>query len=152
MSLATWLWFHFHPNPKEVIRKQLNSLTRVATVRPEDSQLVRLADAQKLPEFFSPNARIILNSPDFPQGTIEGREEISDTAAALKSHIDSLKIEFVDIDIIVASDKQTAQANLTAKITFPGDEGFSAQELKFLLRLINGKWIVTQAETVKAFN
>ena len=51
----------------------------------------------------------------------------------------------------MAPDRQSAVADLTAKAAVPGQKDFEVQEMKFVLKKINGEWLITRAETVKTF-
>lgn len=150
--LGFWLWTVFFPNPEKAIRKQLDSLAQTASIKSDDGAIVRLAAAHKIPEYFSPDSRIILNIPQFRSQTLEGREDISEAAALIQSRLKSVKIEFLDLNVTVGLEKKTAQVELTAKITFPGDEDLTAMELKLLLKQIDGQWLITRVENVQPFN
>ena len=63
----------------------------------------------------------------------------------------TLKVEFVDVLLTLAPDKQSAVADLTARMQPAGGE-LNVQEIKLTLKKVDGQWLVTRAETVRTFN
>jgi hypothetical protein len=63
-----------------------------------------------------------------------------------------LKVEFPDMNISLGADGQTAKVNLTGKGTVPGERDISAQEFNFMLKKVDGKWLIYQVETVKTLS
>ena len=47
--------------------------------------------------------------------TIMGRDEITQAALAARSTVSSLSVKFLDVDVTVAPDKQSATADLTVE-------------------------------------
>ena len=151
-GLGFWLWTVLHPNPEKVIRNRLESLARTSSISADDSPIVRLAAAQEIPDYFSKDARIIINLPQFRARSLDGRDEISEAAMYLQSRLRGVKIQFLDFNFTLGLEKTTAQVDLTAKITFLEDGDLTAQEFKILLKKIDGQWLITHVETVKPFN
>ncbi|HMP81996.1 MAG TPA: hypothetical protein PKA41_04730 [Verrucomicrobiota bacterium] len=151
-GLGYWLWTVFFPPPEKLIRRQLISLARTASIDTKAGTIARAVAATEIPGFFTQDARIIVNIPPYPQQSLEGRDDISEAAKLLQARIRSIKVEFLDLNIVVGKEKRSAQVDLTAKITFPRDDDLIAQELKFLLKENDGKWLITRVMTVNAFN
>jgi hypothetical protein len=61
-------------------------------------------------------------------------------------------VEFLDINVTVALDHQTAVADLTAKGRVPGEREILAQELKMTLKKIGRNWFIQKIETVKSLS
>ena len=66
--------------------------------------------------------------------------------------MDSLSVEFLDINIILGSDKSTAVANLTARAKVTGEKEYLVQELRFILKKIGRAWLINRIETVKTLS
>jgi hypothetical protein len=58
-------------------------------------------------------------------------------------------VEFPDVNVTVAPDKQSATADLTVKAQAGGDRDSIWQEMKFTLQKTGGKWLITRVETVR---
>jgi hypothetical protein len=67
----------------------------------------------------------------------------------IRTHLSSVSIEFLDIVIALAPNNQSAVANLTAKVRVPGEKDMIPQELKMMLKKVDGKWLIRKVETVK---
>jgi ketosteroid isomerase-like protein len=150
IALGFWGWHLFFPGPEQVIRKQLLQLARIATIAPNESQLGGMGNAQKLTMFFSTDAEVVVDVPGRLQHTFNGRDEIRDAAAGVRATLRSLSIEFFDMVVTVAPDKQTAVAQLTAKATMPGENVPEVQRIKAEFKKVDGEWLIHRAETVKA--
>jgi hypothetical protein len=59
--------------------------------------------------------------PGHGQNTLFGRNQITQVAMAARSLAGVLIVEFLDPDVSVASDKQTAVVDLTAKVRIAGE-------------------------------
>lgn len=150
IALGFWTWHLLFPGPDQVIHKQLLQLARSATIAANESQLGRMANAQKLMMFFTPDAELVVDVPGRLEHTFNGRDEIRDAAAGVRATLRSLSIEFFDIVITVGPDKQTAVAQLTAKATMPGETVPEVQRIRAEFKKVDGEWLINRAETVKA--
>lgn len=133
-----------------MIRKQLMKLSIVASVPPNESQLGHMASGQKLTTFFTPDTELVVDVPGRLQHTFNGREEVLEAAAGVRATLRSLSVEFFDLVITVAPDKQTAVVQMTAKATMPGESVPEVQRVKAEFKNSNGEWLISRAETVKA--
>jgi hypothetical protein len=147
---AFWAWHLLFPGPEQVIREQLTQLARVASVPANESQLGRMAGAQKLTTFFTTDAELVVDVPGRLQHTFSGRDELLEAAAGARGTLHSLTVEFFDLVITVAPDKQSAVVQLTAKATLPGENVPEVQRVKAEFKNNGGEWLIRRAETVKA--
>src|SRR5947199_6027185 len=63
-----------------------------------------------------------------------------------------LSVEFLDVNVAVAPDRQSAVADLTAKGKVPGEKDILVQELKIKLKKIGRGWYLQRVETVKSLS
>jgi hypothetical protein len=70
-------------------------------------------------------------------------------AAGARASLIGLKVEFPDVNITLAPDRQSATADLTVKVQTAGDRDFIWQEMKFTLQKTGGHWLITRVETVR---
>jgi hypothetical protein len=148
-GLGFWGWSVLFPGPEQVIRKRLNNLARTASFSSQEGTLVKLAGAQALTAYCTPDVEIIVDVPGHSRQTITGQDELRTAAAAARTYASGCNLQFFDIIVTVAPDKQSANAELTARANVPRERDFFVQELKFALKKVEGKWLICRAETVK---
>jgi hypothetical protein len=145
-ALAVWLWIVFHPSPEKVIRKQLLELAETASYPAGQGSIARLASAEKLSSFFSPDAILIVTVPGARSREIVGRGEIMQAALAARSVASEVTVKFVDFVFTINPDAKTAEVKLTATIKYPREQDFVPQAFRFYLREIDDKWLITKVE------
>lgn len=148
-GLAFWLWTVLSPSPERVIRSRLNGLAKTISFSGGGGELAKAYNAQKAADFFTTNVEVELNPGGFEPITLRGRDEILQGAMAARSRLTSLKVEFLDMNVSVGADGQTAKVNLTGKADVPGERDISAQEFNFMLKKVDGKWLISRMETVR---
>jgi ketosteroid isomerase-like protein len=149
IAAGVWLWTILFPSPEKAVRRQLSELARDASFSGNQSSLAVIAGAQRLANFFSTNVEVNLDVPGRIQHTLTGRDEIMQADAGARASLDGLKVEFPDVNVTVAPDKQSATADLTVKAQAGGDRDSIWQEMKFTLQKTGGKWLITRVETVR---
>jgi hypothetical protein len=150
--VAIWLWRHFFPGPEQAIRKNLAELAQAACVTPNEAPVTKLSNTLKIASLFAEDAELTLDVPGQLKQTISGRENIRTAVAGARSMVTSLKVEFLDVDVNLSSDKRSAAVRLTAKGDIPGETTPQVQELKADLKYIDGHWLIYHAETVKTLH
>ena len=152
VGLGLWGWRAWFPGPEAVIRKRLTELARAASFSASEGALAKLANAQTLTAFCTPDVEITVDIPGRSRQTFSGRDELLQAAVAARSAVPGLNVEFFDILVTVAPDQNSAEANLTAKGKVSGEKDFYVQELKFLLKKVEGQWLIFQVETVRTLS
>jgi hypothetical protein len=152
VGLCVWLWTVLHPSPETIIRSRLNALAKALSFNSKSGLLGQAYDAQKTAEFFTADVDVEVNLAGYEPISLHGRDEVLQIVLAARSRLTSLKIEFPDMNISLTADGQSAKVNLTGKGTIPGERDISAQEFNFLLKKVDGKWLIYQVETVKTLS
>lgn len=152
MAVGIWLWTILFPSPEKIIRHQLSAVAKHASFTADESTLARLASAESLAGYFSTNVEVNLDVPGRDGHSILGRDEITQVALASRSATSSLSIKFLDADVIVAPDKQSATADLTVEARVSDDQDLIVQEMKFTLQNISGQWLITRVETIRTLS
>lgn len=150
--LGFWAWRTLFPSPEKVIRSRLRKLAAIASFKVDSGTIPKAYKASQIPDYFTPDVVIHLNAPGYEPLSVDSRNELQEYVTAEFNRLDGLKIEFLDINVKLGADKQTAIANLTGKATVNGARDFSVQEFNFLLRKIDGKWLIYRVETVKTLS
>ena len=148
-GLGFWGWRALFPSPEQVIRKRLTALAQAASFSGKEGTLARLAGAQAVTTFCTPDVEITVDVPGFSRHTFEGNDELLQAVAGARSTGRGFSVQFLDIIVTVAPDQNSATAELTAKGVLSGEKDLYIQELKFCLRKVEGKWLIFRAETVK---
>jgi ketosteroid isomerase-like protein len=149
IGLGVWVWQVFFPSAEKAIRSRLAELARTASFKPADGTVPKTLKAQKLPEFFTADAVILLDARGFRPQKISGREEIQQQVTGAMHFLQGLHVEFLDINLTFDPDKRSAIANLTGKAIVDGERDFYVLELNFMLKKVDGEWLIYRVETVK---
>jgi hypothetical protein len=152
VAVGFWLYTIFFPGPEKVIRKRLARVAQLASVRPDQGLLSRGSSIQELANCFDSKVEITFNWREGSQHTLAGRDEIIEAAKLAHGRFKRLEIEFLDMNVALAADKQSATVHLTAKITSSDERDFQVQEFKIHLKKVNGEWLIFQIETVRTLS
>lgn len=152
IGLGVWLWSVLFPSPEKAIRSLLHTLARNVSFSMQESVISRGFKVEKAAGFFTASAEISLDLRGVERFEFASREEISQALMAVANNTSAVKVEFLDINVSLDPDGQTAKANLTGKWTVPGDRDLNAQEFNFFLRKESGTWLIYRIETVKTLS
>ena len=148
-GLGVWGWGVLFPSPEKIIRSHLNELAKTISFESGEGNIGKMWHLKSLPDFFTVNVIVNTEVPGYPPHVFNGRDEIMQAAMAARSRLEGLKVEFLDVNVQLGPDKQTAMADLTGKATASGQNDFWAQEFRFSFKLVDGKWLIDRVETVK---
>lgn len=152
IGLCVWGWFLLFPSPQHIIRKQLKGLAATASFRGNEGPLAKAYNAEKLSGYFATDVVVVVDIPGHGQQSFEGLDTVLQAAMAARQSLSGLKAEFLDINVTVGPDKQSATVNLTAKGTVPGESDFFVQEMKFAFKKVDGKWLISKVETIRTLS
>lgn len=152
IGLGIWGWFILFPGPEKVIRSRLNNLARTLSFEPKDGTIARGYSAQKAAGFFTTDVEINVDGRGLEPLHFSGRDEIQQAALGAARLLRGLKVEFLDINLALGPDKLTAKANLTGKWTLAGDRDFNVLEFNFLLKKVDGVWLIYRVDSVKTLS
>jgi len=151
-ALSVWLWFVLFPSPEKVIRQRLTKLAHTASFSSGEGNLAKLATAEDIAGYFATNVEIDINVPGRLQHTLVGRADIRQAALGARERLNAMKVQFPDIKVTVASDKQSATADLTIEVTIAGEPDSIVQEMKFSFQKTDDGWLITRVETVRTLS
>jgi hypothetical protein len=150
LGVAAWLWTVCFPNPKQAVRNRLNQVAQLASFSANQGNIMRVANVQKLGRLFAEDVQVMVDIPGTESHTFTSREELMQIAMAANRLSSGLKAEFLDINIEMGTGDQSALADLTLKAKVGGESDLIVQELKFTLKKIDGDWLITRVETLRA--
>jgi hypothetical protein len=149
VAAGIWLWTILFPSPEKIVRSRLAEIARDASFKSDESPLATMAAAEEISACFSTNAEIAVQIPGSDDHNLTGRGEITQGVVAAHSVVGELKMEFLDVNVAIAPDRNSATADLTIRITSPPDKESTAEEMKFSFKKIDGDWLITRVETVR---
>lgn len=151
IGFCFWLRSVFFPSPEHAIRSRLNALASAVSFNSKSGLLSKAYDAQKAASFFTTNVEVDIDVSGYDPISLHGQDEVLQALQA-STRLSSLKVEFPDMNISLSPDAQEAKVNLTGKAIVPGQRDISAQEFNFMLKKINGEWLIYKVETVRTLS
>ena len=152
IALGVWIWITFFPGPEQAIRKRLAELAQLGSFAGNEGQIAKVANAQKLTSFFTPDVEISVDVPGVPRQKLSGQDDLLKSAMTVRTYLASLKVELLDITVTFTPGKTSATVNLTLKVQINGERDFTPQEMKFILKKVKGEWLIREAETVRTLS
>jgi hypothetical protein len=153
VGLGIFAWRYFFPSPERVIRSRLLNLAETVSFKENDGNISRIYKADKVGDFFTLDVEVTVDVRGYAMShTINGRTEIKQALLAAHSRVKGLRVQFLDINVTLQPDKETAVANLTAQADIAGERDFHIQELNLTLKKVEGKWLIFKIETVKTLS
>jgi hypothetical protein len=151
-AVGFWLWTVAFPSPEKIIRKRLLSMAGDVSFSHDQNNLVQLAHAQSVADFFSSNVVLDLTLPAHNEQTTLDRAEITQAVLASRQQVTDLDVKFPDINVTVAPDKNSATADVTVEGTVSGEHDAILQEVKFTFEKTDGHWLINRVETVRVLS
>jgi SnoaL-like domain len=149
-AVGVWLWTIFFPSPEKIIRKQMVKLAQDVSFSQDENNLIKIAEAQNVPGFFSSNVEVNITIPGHEQQSMTGRDEIRTAALASRQAATDLDVKFPDVNVTVAPDRNSATADVTMDATISGEHDAIIQELNITFQKTDGQWLISRVETVQA--
>lgn len=139
--VAAALWYAFWPNEERLVRGRLADIAAIASVPANEADLARMTRIAQLRDYLDRDIRVRYGSQES-----SSRDMVLGALAQWKASPDGVKVEFVDVQVTLDPARpDAATAYLTAKIT--GRDSVDAREADVRLARVDGKWVVTGAET-----
>jgi hypothetical protein len=147
-----WAWDSLFPSPAKVIRKRLVQVARLASFSSREGALAAAGNVQELLGLCTEDIEVQVKLSGRYQETFSGRDALRARALGVRSVIGGLQVEFLDINVTIAPDGVSADADLTVKGVVPGERETIYQEVKFFFRKVGGAWLIRRVETVKSLS
>ena len=152
IGLGLWGWCILFPSPEKVIRSRLNNLAGTLSFAPKAGAIARGYSAQKAAGFFTTDVEINVDGRGVEPLHFSGRDEVQQALVWAARSLRGLQVEFLDINLTLNPDQQSAKANLTGKWTLAGDRDFNVLEFNFLLKKVDGVWLIYRVDSVKTLS
>ncbi len=139
--IAAALWYVLWPNEERIVRGRLNDIAAIISVPANETDLARMTRVAQLRDYIAQDIHVRYGSQEAPS-----RDMVIGALTQWGRSADAVKVEFVDVQVTLDSARpDAATAYLTAKIT--GRDSVDAREADVRLGRVDGKWMVTGAET-----
>jgi len=149
-ALLWWGWRTFFPSDERRVQKLLHGIAETVSVPAEGKFVGGVLAADRLKGFFTPEVEIAVDVPGETHFNLNGREELAQAYLLARTQYRGLTVEFFDIQVSVASDRETAVADLTARARQPGRQELHVQEMRVNLVRRAGEWRVQRVETTRS--
>src|SRR5262249_40851196 len=94
------------------------------------------------------NVEVNVDLPHEHEHRLITRDEIVQGLSAAKTAA-TITVKFHDITVTVSGDGLTAQADVTVEVQVSGESEVVIQQMKFTLKKVDGKWLITKVQTVR---
>jgi hypothetical protein len=150
LAAAGWLvWSFLFPSPEKVIRKRIEELAVAASFGANEGELAIVNNAGKVAGFFTRDVEILVDVRGYQSRMLSGRDQLFQTATAMRSRLRGLSVEFLDVLVSLGPNRRIATVSLTAKASVPGDRDFMVQELEFTMVREGRDWLIRRVKTVR---
>jgi hypothetical protein len=149
IALSVWGLQRLFLSDEAAVRNRLGKLAAAASFGPKESPFVRLTYGDGLASFFTSDVVVNLTGVPTDVTQIQGRDKLRDLARIGRANFQQLSVRLLDIQPVVEADRRTATVHLTVIAEGDGEKNAIVQELKLLLRKEDGKWLVSQMDTVR---
>jgi len=154
LGAGIWLWMYLHPGPEAAIRRRLDDVATEFSFSGDEGMLARAAQAQKLAGYFGRELSVTVDLPGLSSYETMSRDEIAQLALGLRSspRLRSLKVQCLDPVITLGADHKSAIVELTIRAESAGDKYLVVQEMRFMMKEVDGEWLILRVDTVKTLN
>jgi len=149
IAAAVWVFQVLFPGDEKLIRKLLVQVAEAAAIKPNENPIFKLAGANKLVGFFSPEAELQVDVSGTDIRSISGRDDLLQAVTAARAGLQEARIQLHEVHVNVDPDRQSAGAQLVVSAYINGATDPLVQELKMQLKKIDGRWKIVRVQTVK---
>lgn len=130
------------PSEERRIRAQLDGLVETVNAPPAEG-IDGLARAARIGNAFTPD--VVVDFGDGPP--TRGRETIMAVASRLQDRARTVKVSIQDVDVVVSSDRSSADVDLTVIVTT--NDSTDAREFQVQMLKPDGTWLISRATVVR---
>jgi ketosteroid isomerase-like protein len=150
VALGVWGYRVLFPGDERLIRSLLAAVAETASIKPNQNPLVKLAGGGKLAGFCTPDVVIHIEMSGVRARTIHGQDELREMATAARAQLQEARIQFRDLTVEIAPDRETALVHLTVLANIDGSTDPYFQQFKLRLKKADGRWKISQVDPLRA--
>jgi len=149
LALSVWIYRILFPSDEKLIRKLLAEVVQTAEVKPNENPLFKIAGANKLVGFFTPDAVLKMEVAGVDTRTLDTPDDLKQAIAAARASLQEAKFQLHEVQVNVDPDSQSATAQFVVAAYLNGSGDPMVQELKMQVKKIDRYWKISRVETVK---
>lgn len=149
LALGIWIYRIFFPGDEKLIRALLAEVAQSAAVKPNENPLFKIAGANKLVGFFSPDAVLKLEVAGVDTHMLDTPDDLRQAVTAARASLQEAKFQLHEVQVNVEPGSQSATAQFVVAAYLNGGGDPMVQELKMQLKKIDRHWKISRVETVK---
>jgi len=149
LLVGVWIYRILFPSDEKLIRRLLAEVSETAAVKANENPIFKIASANKLVGFFSPDAVLKLEVAGVDTRTLDTPDDLRQAVTAARASLQEAKFQLREVLVDVGPDSQSASAQLVAVAYLNGSGDPLVQELKMQLKKIERRWKISRVETVK---
>ena len=149
LLVGVWIYRILFPSDEKLIRRLLAEVSETAAVKANENPIFKIAGANKLVGFFSPDAVLKLEVAGVDTRTLDTPDDLRQAVTAARASLQEAKFQLREVLVDVGPDSQSASAQLVAVAYLNGSGDPLVQELKMQLKKIERRWKISRVETVK---
>ena len=149
IALGYWAWTAAFPNPRKAVWHRLEKLARLVSFSPDEGELAKLADAQKLAGYFSEQVTVNVEVQGVEKVAYTNREDLIQQLQGARMAVSSVKAKFLGPKIEMTPGDQEAIIGVALTADIGGEQNAVVVDLKIEMKKIDGDWLITRVETVQ---
>jgi len=149
LLVGVWIYRILFPSDEKLIRRLLAEVSETAAVKANENPIFKIASANKLVGFFSPDAVLKLEVAGVDTRTLDTPDDLRQAVTAARASLQEAKFQLREVLVDVGPDSQSASAQLVAVAYLNGSGDPLVQELKMQLKKIDCRWKISRVETVR---
>ncbi|MSU62913.1 MAG: hypothetical protein EXS31_11065 [Pedosphaera sp.] len=139
--IIAWLW----PNDERAIRKSLADLARAASIRSGESAIGKIANANKVIEFFTQDITMQIDGINLH---VNDRSDLREKVLATRSQLQRMEVQFEEVHVTIDPATRQALVYTVALATIEGQTNTLVRELKVQLHKPERYWLISRIESV----
>ena len=149
LLVGIWVFRILFPSDEKLIRQLLAEAAETAGVKVNENPLFKIAGANRLVGFFSPDAVLKVDVAGVDTRALDTPDDLRQAVTAARASLQEAKFQLSQVEVKVSPDSQSASAQLVAIAYLNGSGDPLVQELKMQLKKIDRHWKISRVETVK---
>jgi hypothetical protein len=149
IALGYWAWTAAFPNPRKVVLHRLEKLAQLASFSPNEGQVAKLANVQKIGGYFADQVTVNVEVQGVEKFTFNNREDLIQALQGARMATSSVKAKFLGPKIEMTPGNQEAIVGVALTADVSGEQNAVVVDLKIDLKKIDGDWLITRVETVQ---
>jgi hypothetical protein len=148
-ALGYWGWRAAFPDPRKVVWHRLEQLAQITSFPPNEGQIAKLANVQKLAGYFADQVTVNVEVQGVEKAEFSNREDLIQAMQTGRMAAGSVKAKFLGPKIEMTPGDQEAIVGVALTVDINGEQNTVVVDLKIGMKKIGGDWLITRVESVQ---